>query len=324
MTYNPVPAALFDNYFDSIIDCLKACNALPKDSFIKVVPFFNFSHISKETHVQELFRKSFDQTSYQALLRNIVPVSEATEEISTNMMTFAQICLYKVLPCPDPHCASRPREIVTHNQYKDTEYECPFYHHERDRRRIVINSNIEEDFVYKANYYEGGRSNADREGYSKNYFESMFHPMYYKMFRCKREHCNSCQFCPFYHQEQEKKTWDKMFNTFLRKDRIAYVKDKQKYYEDSAEQKSSDDETTNKSQAQRYQKNQRNNKNSNSPKLPNYNRRTQNEGRPGKFQQFSDQKMVGGRKDSGDSFSLNTDSFQKFSQNKQAFSQRVC
>jgi len=51
------------------------------------------------------------------------------------------------------------------------------------------------------------------------------------MFRCKREHCNFSQCCPFYHSEDEKKTWDKVFSNFIRKDRISYVKDKQKYYE---------------------------------------------------------------------------------------------
>lgn len=328
----PAPAYYFDNYFDSIIDCLKLNNALPADSFIKNVPFFNFSYISKEAHVKELFNQSFDQSSYQALLRNIVSLPENDQDLARNMMTFAQICLYKVLPCPDPHCSGRPREIVTHNQYKDSEYECPFYHHDRDRRRIVISCNIQEDFVYKANYYEADRSNADRENYSKNYFESMFHPLYYKMFRCKREYCNSCQFCPFYHHEQEKKTWDKMFNTFLNKDRITYVKDKQKYYEsssassdDSKDLRSSDDESaTTKSSRQKNQRSNNNNRYQNSPKLPHQNqngyyRQAQFEGKSGKFQQFSDQKVRGGRKDSGDSFQMNVDSF-----NKQIQTHRMC
>jgi hypothetical protein len=51
------------------------------------------------------------------------------------------------------------------------------------------------------------------------------------MFRCKREYCNFSQLCPFYHSEDEKKTWDRTFSNYIRKDRISYVKDKQKYYE---------------------------------------------------------------------------------------------
>jgi len=146
-------------------------------------------------------------------------------------MTFAQIVLYKTLPCPDDTCRNRPREIATHNQYKDCEYECPFYHHDRDCRRIVITSSVEEEFVYKANYYEEGKRHADKDKYSQNYFESMFHPLYYKMFKCKREFCDESYFCPFFHNEDEKKSWDRSFADSIKKDRISYVKDKQKYYE---------------------------------------------------------------------------------------------
>ena len=144
------------------------------------------------------------------------------------VMSFAQITLYKVLPCLEQNCPNRPREVATHNQYKDYEYECPFYHHDKDRRRMVVPASIDEEFIYKANY---GAGNSEREKHSQNYFESMFHPLYYKMFRCKREYCNFSHCCPFYHSEEEKKTWDKVFSNFIRKDRISYVKDKQKYYE---------------------------------------------------------------------------------------------
>jgi len=48
------------------------------------------------------------------------------------------------------------------------------------------------------------------------------------MFRCKRDFCNQSAFCPFYHSEDEKKVWDNTFRGFIRKDRVSYVKDKQK------------------------------------------------------------------------------------------------
>jgi len=176
---------------------------------------------------------------YKNLLKNIVSTPEdpdASGLISKRLsvmqvMSFAQIVLYKVLPCPEPECHNKPREIATHNQYKDYEYQCPFYHHDRDRRRLVITPNIGEEFVYKANYFEEGKRSSDKDKYSMNYFESIFHPLYYKMFRCKREYCNFSQLCPFYHSEDEKKTWDRTFSNYIRKDRISYVKDKQKYYE---------------------------------------------------------------------------------------------
>jgi len=91
----------------------------------------------------------------------------------------------------------------------------------------VLFNTIEEEFTYKANYYEEGKRCSEKDKHSCNYFESMFHPLYYKMFRCKREYCNFSQFCPFFHSEEEKKTWDRTFSNFIRKDRISYVKDKQ-------------------------------------------------------------------------------------------------
>jgi hypothetical protein len=231
--------AITDDEFYAIIERLKIQGALPRDSFVKEIPFFTFKTITKETQIKELFQDACDPQLYKNLLKNIVSTPdnpELSELVSKRLsvmqvMSFAQVALYKVLPCPDPNCPNRPREIATHNQYKDYEYQCPFYHHDRDRRRIVVSTNIGEEFTYKANYYEEGKHSTDKDKYSQNYFESMFHPLYYKMFRCKREYCNFSQLCPFYHSEEEKKTWDKTFSNFIRKDRISYVKDKFKYFE---------------------------------------------------------------------------------------------
>jgi hypothetical protein len=227
-----------EDQFYAIIERLKVQKALPHDSFIKQMPFFNFSSISKESQIKELFQDISDPNLYRSLIKNIISLpDEKNPEMITKrlsamqVMGFAQIMLYKVLPCLDENCPNRPREIATHNQYKDYEYQCPFYHHDKDRRRMVIMPVIDEEFIYKANYFEDGKRNPEKDKYSQNYFESMFHPLYYKMFRCKREYCNFSQFCPFYHSEEEKKTWDNVFSNFIRKDRISYVKDKQKYYE---------------------------------------------------------------------------------------------
>jgi len=243
MSYNQ-PVAFFDHIitddeFYAVIERLKIQGALPRDTFAKEIPFFTFGNITKESQVKELFHDSCDPNTYKNLLKNIIINPDdngASDMLSKRLsvmqvMSFAQVVLYKVLPCIDENCPNRPREIATHNQYKDYEYQCPFYHHDRDRRRLVIASNIGEEFVFKANYFEDGKRSSEKYKYSQNYFESMFHPLYYKMFRCKRDYCNFSQLCPFYHCEEEKKTWDRTFSNFIRKDRISYVKDKQKYYE---------------------------------------------------------------------------------------------
>lgn len=234
----PTPNITEDDFY-TLIERLKVQGALPRDSFAKEIPFFTFKTITKESQVKELFQDACDPQLYKNLLKNIVSTpenSELSDLVSKRLsvmqvMSFAQIILYKILLCPDANCPNRPREIATHNQYKDYEYQCPFYHHERDRRRPVITTNIGEEFTYKANYFEEGKHGTDKDKYSTNYFESMFHPLYYKMFRCKREYCNFSQICPFYHSEEEKKTWDKTFSNYIRKDRISYVKDKFKYFE---------------------------------------------------------------------------------------------
>jgi len=248
MSINPEPLFthnITDEEFYAVVERLKVQGALNKDSFCKQIPFFTFQTITKETHIRELFPDSCDPHTYKNLLKNIISTPEdssSSDLISKRLsvmqvMGFAQIVLYKVLPCPDLNCPNRPREIATHNQYKDYEYQCPFYHHERDRRRLVITPNIGEEFIYKANYFEEGKRSSDKEKYSQSYFESMFHPLYYKMFRCKRDYCNFSQMCPFFHSEEEKKTWDKLFSNYIRKDRISYVKDKQKYYEKDEKRK---------------------------------------------------------------------------------------
>jgi len=296
-------ASYSDEQFYHFIECLKSQKALPNDSFVQFLPFFNLQGITKEEQVMELFNQFYDQESYNALLKQIshdTPTTTTPTE-ETNMMTFAQICLYKVLPCFNPRCVKRPREIVTHNQYKDHEYECPFYHHERDRRRIIINSAFDDEFAYKANYFEERRSNAEKDKYSQNYFESMFHPLYYKMFRCKRALCNECKFCPFYHNEQEKKAWDRTFGDFMQKDRITYVKDKQRYYESTNNMSSEHQEVKStgstgsqspkSSSATQQKKNKRHQK---SPTTP-------NQYPLGKYHEYNSEVF---RKESGDSFHL--------------------
>jgi len=230
-----------DDQFYAIIQRLKNQKALPHDSFIKELPFFNFSSISKESQIKELFQETSDPNIYKSLIRNIMTLSDErnsdllTKRLSAmQVMGFGQIILYKVLPCCEKDCPNGPREVAPRNQYKDYEYSCPFYHHDKDKRRIAISPKIEDEFVYKANYLADSKNGEEKEKHSLNYFESMYHPLYYKMFKCKREYCNFSQFCPFFHSEEEKKTWDNTFSNFIRKDRVSYVKDKQKYYESSS------------------------------------------------------------------------------------------
>lgn len=225
------PNILNDDVFYSIIDRLKSQKALSSEDFAS-------ENLSKEAQLEDLY-KTLASVDLHAMLKKMMESvdSESSDLIkkrlsASQVMSFAHVILYKVLPCPKQECMGRPRETVIQNQYKDYEYECPFYHHEKDKRRMVITDKVTDEFVFKANYSENkGEDSDDKAKCSQNHFESVYHPLYYKLFKCKREHCNVSVYCPFYHTEEEKKTWDRSFSNYIRKDRISYVKEKQKYYE---------------------------------------------------------------------------------------------
>ncbi len=65
-----------DEEFYAVIERLKAQKALPKDSFAKNVPFFNFSSISKESQIRELFQDTSDPNFYKSLIKNMMTLPE--------------------------------------------------------------------------------------------------------------------------------------------------------------------------------------------------------------------------------------------------------
>jgi len=184
--------------------------------------------------VENIFNGRLDAIIYQMAHKEILK----SDELQNNsrlllkklspfqVMNFPQVILYKTLPCPrGDNCKSKPREIAPSNQYKDEELECPFYHHDKDRRRLPITRKVEDEFIYKANY-DKSKCDPFPDKFSKNYFESMFHPIYYRLFQCKRTHCENSFFCPFFHTKDEKTTWDETFLTYIRKSRDVYTKEK--------------------------------------------------------------------------------------------------
>ena len=59
------PPELTDDQFYAVVDRLKAQKSLPRDSFIKDMPFFTFSTVSKESQVRELFQDVSDPKPLQ-------------------------------------------------------------------------------------------------------------------------------------------------------------------------------------------------------------------------------------------------------------------
>jgi len=141
------------------------------------------------------------------------------------VMDLVHIVFYKTIPCSQGnHCKHNPRKIVHKNDFLDIELDCYFYHHEKDRRRLVLNGH-EKEFKYAGNFADNKKVN-EKGGFSQNFFESLFHPLYYKNFKCVRTKCNQSVFCPYFHSEEEKTVWTVFFRAYFGKDREVFTKKK--------------------------------------------------------------------------------------------------
>jgi hypothetical protein len=209
-------------YFDSVIARLKKQGVLTLDLLI-----IGSSTYEKEFQMRELFRETAIHLNKKQHLNKLIQMDYPNEFLPDNLdslrvMSFAQLTLYKILPCPDENCLSKPREVITNNKYRGFEYQCPFYHHTTDKRRLVIPPHGNQ-FLHLPNYGFQNKTKGNKKKYSQNYFESMFHPLYYKKFECKKAYCTSSM-CPFVHSEEEKKSYERSFTNFMNKNRNDYFK----------------------------------------------------------------------------------------------------
>ncbi len=141
------------------------------------------------------------------------------------VMDLIHIVFYKTIPCSQGnHCKHYPRKIVHKNDFLDIELDCYFYHHEKDRRRFVLNNSTKE-FRYAGNFADNKKVN-EKAAFSQNFFESLFHPLYYKNFKCVRTKCGQSVFCPYFHSEEEKTVWTVFFKSYFGKDREVFTKKK--------------------------------------------------------------------------------------------------
>ena len=178
-----------------------------------------FTTMKEDTIFGEFSLKEFLDSSEQHQ-KNINSITNSTP---IQVMSFPKIILYKTLPCPKgQQCKGKPREIAPYNQYSDEELSCGFYHHHKDRRRITITHRVHDEFLYKANY-DRKKEIVNNAVYSRNYFESIYHPIYYKLFKCKRVGCNKSYYCPFNHNNAEKILWDEIFQIYFLKKREMYT-----------------------------------------------------------------------------------------------------
>jgi len=216
-----------NEYYLAILKRLVKQKALEPELIVPEKKETNLNFLQKVC--ENIFSQmKLDKMLFECSLKEILNNKHLEEDLSKRnfaiqVMTFSQLILYKTLPCPRGQiCNAKPREIAPYNQYSDKELSCVFYHHHKDRRRIPITPRIRDEFLYKANY-DKKKDVPNNAKYSRNYFESIYHPIYYKLFKCKRVGCNQSYHCPFNHCETEKLLWDEIFQMYFLKKREIYT-----------------------------------------------------------------------------------------------------
>lgn len=174
--------------------------------------------------------------------------------IQVQSMNWIQLMCYKIISCPNgKECRSYREQKMLNNQFYDFELECPYFHNSKDKRRIVLPLKPDEEFKYKGKYQEQNvGEDASESMYSHNYFESVYHPLFYKFFDCKRLQCKGSIYCPMKHSEEERVAWEEEFSLFWRKDRSIYYPKKKKNDSDVSEYGPGDGQFTPQSKSYRY------------------------------------------------------------------------
>jgi len=159
---------------------------------------------------------------------NRISIKNSLPPTTDSKLSFKDLLDYKVNPCENPECQFYPRTTVANNQYLENELKCHGYHHAKDQRRQSIRNlqTFTGEFEYQANYFRDGKCPLPKERYSNNFFESLYHPLYYKQFVCKREHCEKSAYCPYFHSEKEKVEWEVIFEQNLKLNRKLFLSTK--------------------------------------------------------------------------------------------------
>jgi hypothetical protein len=205
---------------DLLIFKLQNC---PSDKALEYLK--EYLNIENLTHISKI--KSF--MFIKQLCREDIILMEENHLLEKKLashfvLSFLHNIFYKTLPCVSgTHCKYFPRRIVHKNDFADNEIECYFYHHEKDRRRLAVGNN-EKEFRYAGNFADARKKSQNKNEFSQNFFESLYHPLYYKNFCCVRSKCEKSVFCPYYHSNAEKNVWGIIFKNFFGKDREIFTK----------------------------------------------------------------------------------------------------
>ena len=96
------------------------------------------------------------------------------------MFEVQDLLVYKTQPCPNGlTCPGFIDRFVEKNCYTDDELGCPYFHDYKDKRRQITFK--DKEFNYQGNYPRPSQTE-NLKFMAQNFFESLFHPVYYKNF----------------------------------------------------------------------------------------------------------------------------------------------
>ena len=225
--YSKLSHSFLQRHEKQLISCLKFwLEQHPKKPIANAIPktrneLFEF--------IAELFAplKTANQQTQtclpsQIMLEESVLKLYKKKKVQIQAMNWIQLLCYKVVQCPNAQsCRNFCEQKLLHNQFYDFELECPFFHDKKDRRRIILPNEYQDEFMYKGKYERIGEESPNPR-FSHNYFESVYHPLFYKFFQCRRTQCQGSIYCPMKHAEGECVAWEEEFSLNWKKDRSIY------------------------------------------------------------------------------------------------------
>ena len=153
--------------------------------------------------------------------QNSGPSQSIQLQIQDSLMSLEDLLQYKTKPCKNNECPYKPTKSKN-EKFKNKDFKCTYFHFAWDQRREL--SYQDEHFNYHAKVCDKLIS-CKYKGkcfFGHNFFESYFHPLYYKKFSCQQNLQNDCdksKFCPYIHNKEEEAKWDAELNKKFNIDR---------------------------------------------------------------------------------------------------------
>ena len=146
-------------------------------------------------------------------------------DVSSNMLSVEELLQYKVNKCEDPDCPYKPVK-EKNEKFKNKDLMCPGWHFDYDKRRAVVplaENAAAPPLAYHAKMCEKkGCRFKEKCAFSNNFFESYYHPLYYKKFSCEENlkgECDRNRYCPYVHEKEEELRWTEYIKERLGLDR---------------------------------------------------------------------------------------------------------